>query len=162
MEQVAIRELERGWRSPNSQSARFRHGRRASRRSPSSTTRCSSSSQRAPQVAGIPSAKLPRSDRVADGNRIDEALTAEDARGGAGTGYEVSAVSVATAATAQTGAEPCRLRLGHAEERELRRRLGRWSRRFLGLPEAEFDDAYQGAWRKLLEAERRGRRTRNL
>jgi RNA polymerase sigma factor (sigma-70 family) len=72
------------------------------------------------------------------------------------------AVSEPTRAGAQAVAQPCRLRLDHARERELRRRLRRWSRRFLGLPEAEFDDAYQGAWRKLLEAERRGKRTRNL
>src|SRR5918996_3697708 len=48
------------------------------------------------------------------------------------------------------------------DEAELRRRLARWAGRFLGLPEAEFADAYQGAWRKLLEARRRGRPVRNL
>jgi RNA polymerase sigma factor (sigma-70 family) len=48
------------------------------------------------------------------------------------------------------------------DEAELRRRLARWAGRFLGLPEAEFADAYQGAWRKLLESRRRGRRVRNL
>lgn len=71
-------------------------------------------------------------------------------------------MSVATSRPARTGAQACRPRLEHAEERELRRRLRRWSRRFLGLPNAEFDDTYQGAWRKVLETERRGRRTRNL
>jgi RNA polymerase sigma factor (sigma-70 family) len=49
-----------------------------------------------------------------------------------------------------------------SDERELRRNLTRWSRRFLGLPDQEFDDAYQGAWRRLRETERRGTRTRNL
>jgi RNA polymerase sigma factor (sigma-70 family) len=67
---------------------------------------------------------------------------------------------------ARTGVHACAgsgiLTLDPREERELQKRLRRWSRRFLGLPEAEFDDAYQGAWRKLLETERKGRRTRNL
>jgi RNA polymerase sigma factor (sigma-70 family) len=54
------------------------------------------------------------------------------------------------------------LRLDPRDERELQRRLRRWSRRCLGLPDAEFEDAYQVAWRKVLETERRGRRTRNL
>ena len=53
-------------------------------------------------------------------------------------------------------------RLGAHDEAELRRRLARWAGRFLGLPEAEFADAYQGAWRKLLESRRRGRPVRNL
>lgn len=48
------------------------------------------------------------------------------------------------------------------DEAELRRRLVRWARRFLDLPQAEFADAYQGAWRKLLESRRRGRPVRNL
>jgi RNA polymerase sigma factor (sigma-70 family) len=48
------------------------------------------------------------------------------------------------------------------DEAELRRRLARWAGRFLGLPEAEFADAYQGAWRKLLESRRKGRPVRNL
>jgi RNA polymerase sigma factor (sigma-70 family) len=48
------------------------------------------------------------------------------------------------------------------DEAELRRRLARWAGRFLRLPEAEFADAYQGAWRKLLESRRRGRPVRNL
>lgn len=52
--------------------------------------------------------------------------------------------------------------LSAGEERELRLRLSRWSRRFLGLPDAEFADAYQGAWRKVLDGERRGRAVRNL
>lgn len=49
-----------------------------------------------------------------------------------------------------------------SDESDLRRRLGRWSYRFLGLPDAEFPDAYQGAWRKVLDGERRGRPVRNL
>ncbi len=53
-------------------------------------------------------------------------------------------------------------KLGAQEEHDLRRRLARWAVRFLGLPEAEFDDAYQGAWRKLLEGRRNGRPVRNL
>jgi RNA polymerase sigma factor (sigma-70 family) len=52
--------------------------------------------------------------------------------------------------------------LSARDERELRRRLARWAARFLGLPEAEFADAYQGAWRKLLESRRNGRSVRNL
>jgi RNA polymerase sigma factor (sigma-70 family) len=52
--------------------------------------------------------------------------------------------------------------LAAGDEAELRRRLARWAGRFLGLPEAEFADAYQGAWRKLLEARRKGRPVRNL
>jgi RNA polymerase sigma factor (sigma-70 family) len=52
--------------------------------------------------------------------------------------------------------------LSATDERELRMRLARWSRRFLGLPDAEFPDAYQGAWRKVLDGERRGRSVRNL
>jgi RNA polymerase sigma factor (sigma-70 family) len=48
------------------------------------------------------------------------------------------------------------------DEAELRRRLERWAGRFLGLPEGEFADAYQGAWRKLLESRRKGRPVRNL
>jgi RNA polymerase sigma factor (sigma-70 family) len=53
-------------------------------------------------------------------------------------------------------------RLAADDEAELRRRLARWAGRFLGLPEVEFADAYQGAWRKLLEARRKGRPVRNL
>jgi RNA polymerase sigma factor (sigma-70 family) len=49
-----------------------------------------------------------------------------------------------------------------AEERALRRDLAAWSRRFLGLTADEFDDVYQGAWRKLREVEVRGQQTRNL
>jgi RNA polymerase sigma factor (sigma-70 family) len=52
--------------------------------------------------------------------------------------------------------------LAATEEAQLRRRLFRWARRFLGLPEAEFADAYQGAWRTLLESRHRGRPVRNL
>lgn len=52
--------------------------------------------------------------------------------------------------------------LDRDQERELRSTLSRWSRRFLGLPRPEFDDAYQSAWRKLLEGEAKGRPTRNL
>jgi RNA polymerase sigma factor (sigma-70 family) len=48
------------------------------------------------------------------------------------------------------------------DEAELRRRLARWAGRFLGLPEVEFADAYQGAWCKLLEARLKGRPVRNL
>jgi RNA polymerase sigma factor (sigma-70 family) len=51
--------------------------------------------------------------------------------------------------------------LSTGEESELRRRLTRWAGRCLGLPEADFDDAYQDAWCKLLKAERNGRPTRN-
>jgi RNA polymerase sigma factor (sigma-70 family) len=53
-------------------------------------------------------------------------------------------------------------RLTSEEEGDLRRRLTRWAVRFLELPEAEFADAYQGAWRKLLEGRRNGRSVRNL
>jgi RNA polymerase sigma factor (sigma-70 family) len=52
--------------------------------------------------------------------------------------------------------------LAAGDEAELRRRLARWAGRFLGLPDAEFADAYQGAWRKLLESRRNGRSVRNL
>jgi RNA polymerase sigma factor (sigma-70 family) len=52
--------------------------------------------------------------------------------------------------------------LADNDEAELRRRLARWAGRFLGLPEAEFGDAYQDAWRKLLESRSRGRPVRNL
>jgi RNA polymerase sigma factor (sigma-70 family) len=54
------------------------------------------------------------------------------------------------------------LRLTSSDERQLRCRLAGWAYRFLGLPRAEFDDAYQGAWRKLRETEQRGAQTRNL
>jgi RNA polymerase sigma factor (sigma-70 family) len=66
----------------------------------------------------------------------------------------------------RAGAHPCAgsspWRLDPSEELAMRRRLRRWARWKLGIPCAEFDDAYQCAWRKLLEAERRGRRTYNL
>lgn len=54
------------------------------------------------------------------------------------------------------------MRLSAVEEGELRRCLARWSRRALGVPQAEFPDLYQGAWGKVLAGERRGRRVRNL
>jgi RNA polymerase sigma factor (sigma-70 family) len=54
------------------------------------------------------------------------------------------------------------LHLTPSDERQLRRRLAGWAYRFLGLPRAEFDDVYQGAWRKLRETEHRGSHTRNL
>ena len=44
----------------------------------------------------------------------------------------------------------------------MRTRLRGWARWRLGIPHAEFDDAYQAAWRKTLETERRGRPTRNV
>jgi RNA polymerase sigma factor (sigma-70 family) len=43
----------------------------------------------------------------------------------------------------------------------LRARLARWGSRALGLSPADFPDIYQSAWRKLLDAERAGRPTRN-
>lgn len=49
-----------------------------------------------------------------------------------------------------------------SEERALRRDLSSWARRFLGLSDSDFDDVYQGAWRKVRELERQGRPTRNL
>jgi DNA-directed RNA polymerase specialized sigma24 family protein len=48
-----------------------------------------------------------------------------------------------------------------AQERTLRRRLGRWSRCDRGVSAEDFDDAYQDAWCKVLEGERKGRATRN-
>jgi RNA polymerase sigma factor (sigma-70 family) len=51
--------------------------------------------------------------------------------------------------------------LSTREEDELRRRLTRWAARCLGVPTADFEDAYQDAWCKLLKAERNGRPTRN-
>jgi RNA polymerase sigma factor (sigma-70 family) len=51
--------------------------------------------------------------------------------------------------------------LSTGEEDELRRRLTRWAARCLGVPTADFEDAYQDAWCKLLKAERNGRPTRN-
>jgi RNA polymerase sigma factor (sigma-70 family) len=47
------------------------------------------------------------------------------------------------------------------EEDALRRRLARWAGRCLGVSRADFEDAYQDAWCKLLKAERNGRPTRN-
>ena len=51
--------------------------------------------------------------------------------------------------------------LSTREEDELRRRLTRWAERYLGLPRADFEDAYQDAWCKLLKSERNGLPTRN-
>lgn len=76
--------------------------------------------------------------------------------------YDEGAVTMRT----RIGAHPCAgsspLRLDPLVERELRTRLRRWWRGRLRVPDREFDDAYQAAWRKLLETERRGRPTRNL
>jgi RNA polymerase sigma factor (sigma-70 family) len=65
--------------------------------------------------------------------------------------------------TAPTGRSPGRAgaQLDPGAERALRRRLGSWSRFHRGISPQEFDDVYQDAWCKLLEAERRGRPTRN-
>ncbi len=51
--------------------------------------------------------------------------------------------------------------LAAADERALRRRLGNWACGH-GVPSADFEDACQDAWCRLLATERRGRRTRNL
>jgi RNA polymerase sigma factor (sigma-70 family) len=64
--------------------------------------------------------------------------------------------------SARPEAQDLLLDLSAAEEADLRRRLLRWARRCLGLPEVEFADIYQGAWRKLLEGRRNGRSVQNL
>lgn len=47
------------------------------------------------------------------------------------------------------------------QERRLRQRLGSWSRCDRGVAAEDFEDAYQDAWCKVLEGERKGRATRN-
>jgi RNA polymerase sigma factor (sigma-70 family) len=54
------------------------------------------------------------------------------------------------------------LALSAAEECQLRRRLRRWARRFFGLADDEFAEAYQQAWERLILLDRRGRPVRNL
>lgn len=54
------------------------------------------------------------------------------------------------------------LRLSPAQEQVLQRRLKSWARTHMQLPESEFDDLYQGGWRKLLEKAQRTGPTRNL
>src|SRR5215218_8929988 len=73
-----------------------------------------------------------------------------------------AAAHLPPAAQARARVQAGPARLSASDEEELRRRLRRWATRSLGLPDSEFADAYQGAWRKLLEAERRGRSVRNL
>lgn len=54
------------------------------------------------------------------------------------------------------------LTLSPRDEEQLRRRVGQWARRFLGLSDRDFEDPYQTAWVRVMKYTRAGRPIRNL